>query len=704
MKSEKQNSAGRIRALSAFSPAPPPGEERAGERMPIFFKLVNPVQLGNGARALARFTFRREAAQEISVPLEYCELKRRERRAPLPNFAGRFVSAMILLMGFLVLTTTFGCAHQPTEKKNSNKISAAPDHPNVIVILTDDQAYGDLGSHGNQFLRTPNVDRLAGQSARFDHFYVTPVCATTRAALLTGRAAPKTGVWGVHLARDYMKRDETTLAEVFQRAGYTTAFMGKWHNGKHDGWLPWQRGFDDAWMASLYVHENNTVSHNGKAVQWKGWTSDRLADHAVEFIQAHKQQPYFLYLAELAPHEPWHAPDSLVKTYEARGLSKPLATVFAMIEQMDAGIGRVLDALDRSGQATNTIVVFLSDNGPIGNSSNLGSLTDAEMALRNPAGLRGVKGNLWENAVRVPCFIRWPGHTQTREISDVAHVTDLFPTLIELTDVKFSPSAGFNLDGRSLEPLLAAKENSLPPRELVLPYWEARWADYDSGALSQPFALDFDQQNIAVRDPLWKWVQALGSRELHDMTADPRETNNLIAAHPADAEHFSDVAHNWFSHLQREGRAYQQPRFPVGKVLHPIDEVAETRNVGQVPGYSATGVTGHVTVKTHWSEGWQAAGDSQTMHIEVRDAGRYRVETETENPTPGAVMAIETQGRRVEGKLTTDKISALGEITLQPGDAELTLKAVSLPDGRSALMKKLWGVRFTLLNNSPTEQ
>lgn len=572
--------------------------------------------------------------------------------------------------------------------------------PNVIVILADDQGFGDLASHGNRSVRTPRLDQLAGQSARLDHFYSTPVCATTRASFLTGRSCAETGVWGVHLARDYMRLDETTLAEVFQRAGYATAFMGKWHNGKHEPWLPWNRGFQECWMASLYVHENNTVSHNGRAEPWRGWTSDRLADKAIKYIDARADQPFFLYLSFLAPHEPWHAPAALVKTYQERGLSPALATVFAMIEQMDAGVGRVLDAVDRRGLAGDTIVVYFSDNGPIGESGNLGDLSEAEMALRNPAGLRGAKGNIWENGIRVPAFIRWPGHVKPRVLSDVVHVRDLFPTLLDLTAVPFTAAPERPLDGVTLAPLLSGKVDSLAPRETVMPYWEARWPTHDSGVLTKPAALAAADQVFSVRTPNLKWIQAWGETEIFDLNADPDETHNLISQRPEDAERLSKLAHDWFSKLQREGRAYQQPRFPVGRVLKPLDEVAETRNVGHVPGFSAVRTSGNVVVETHWSVGWNAVGDSQTMLIRVRDGGRYRVEIETENPTPHAALAVESQGQRVQGELTVDPLASLGEISLQPGDAEITVKAVALPEGKSRFMKKLLGVRFVLLDGN----
>lgn len=573
-------------------------------------------------------------------------------------------------------------------------------HPNVIVILADDQGYGDLASHGNQFVRTPRLDRFATESARLDHFYATPVCATTRASLLTGRSFPQTGVWGVHLARDYMRLDETTLAEVFRGAGYSTGFMGKWHNGKHEPWLPWNRGFQECWMAELYIHENAAVSHNGHFQQWRGWTSDRLADQAIQFIDQNKKQPFFLYLAYLAPHEPWHAPADLVKSYQERGLSPSLSTVFAMIEQMDTSVGRVLDAVDRHGLTEETIIVYFSDNGPIDASSNMENLNEAEMAMRNPAGLRGRKGNPWDNSVRVPCFIRWPGKVRPTSIQDVTHVRDLFPTLVDLSNIRSQSPPKHALDGISLGPLLSGKVPSLAPREIVMPYWEPRWPQYDTGVLDRSSELEFGVQTVSVRSQDMKWVQTAGVQQLFDMDADPQEQHDLSVRKPEDTFNFSLLAKSWFSNLQQDGRAYQQPRFPIGINTRLIDEVAETRNIGHLPGFSAVRTSGNVRVTTHWSENWDAVGDSQTLLVEVRDSGRYRVEIEADDSSPDAAVAIDVQGRSLTGKLTDSSLSILGELFLEKGQSEITVRSVTPAPKTGGFMKKFWGIRFTYLGKN----
>lgn len=604
------------------------------------------------------------------------------------NCPAHFPAAIRTVL-FLIFGVT---SHLHGDDLSSGK---SPRKPNVILILADDLGYGDLGCHGNAIVRTPRIDRLAGQSARLDRFHSTPVCATTRASLLTGRPFLDTGVWGVHLARDYMRLDETTLGNVFQQAGYATGFMGKWHNGKHEPWLPWNRGFQQCWMASLYVHENNIASHNGRAEPWAGWTSDRLADKAVEYMENNKDKPFFLYLAFLAPHEPWRAPGPMVSRYRESGMSEALATVFAMIEQMDTATGRVLDAVDRLGLGDDTIVLFASDNGPINESSNLGQISSEEMALRNPDGMRGLKGNLWDNAIRAPCFIRWPGHIKPMRSDAIAQVTDLFPTLLDLTGTKFSPDPEHPLSGVSLAPVLTGMLADLPPREIVMPYWEARWPEYDSGVLPQPDTLTFNMQNVAVRTPGMKWLQVNGHRELHDMKSDPVERIDISSLHPEMASRCLALARDWFIRTQQRGTGFRQPRFPIGMVAKRIDEVAETRNIGHVPGFSAVATTGNVIVNTHWSIGWNAPGDSQSMDVTVRDPGRYRVEIETLNPTSGAEIGIQVNDRKMTGKLSSAAIADLGEMDLQAGDARMIVRVNSLPEGKSICMERLIGIRFT---------
>ena len=198
--------------------------------------------------------------------------------------------------------------------------------PNILLMLTDDQGWGDLSMHGNPRLETPHLDRLGSESLRFSDFYVNPACAPTRASLLTGRHYHRNNVWGVHGGRDYLDPDAVLISEVLKGAGYATAMIGKWHNGKTGGFLPWHRGFDDAWFKrGLYAHDTAGFTYNGEVVEFEGWARDRIADLAIQYMAEQRDQPFFLYLPFPTPHLPARAPEEYIEKYLAKGCGKKLA-------------------------------------------------------------------------------------------------------------------------------------------------------------------------------------------------------------------------------------------------------------------------------------------------------------------------------------------------------------------------------------------
>ncbi|MDQ3231176.1 MAG: sulfatase-like hydrolase/transferase [Pseudobdellovibrionaceae bacterium] len=293
---------------------------------------------------------------------------------------------------------------------------AASRRPNVIIIQTDDQGFDDVGFNGNSRVKTPAMDQIAREGATFTQFYSHETCAPTRSSLLTGRHFLEAGVWGVHGGRDYLSLDETTLADVFQFHGYRTAIFGKWHVGKTPGYLPWDRGFDQASMVELYQYVNNTMLHNGKPETTQGWASDAITERALHFIEESDQKPFLLYIPYMEPHEgngphdpayTWHAPQTFVEPYASQGLSPAMARLYGMISHVDFQIGRILEKIRNHGLDDDTIIIFMSDNGPIGSSSYASS---EDWQLRNPSQLRGNKGTVYENGIRIPLAIRWKNH------------------------------------------------------------------------------------------------------------------------------------------------------------------------------------------------------------------------------------------------------------------------------------------------------
>ena len=239
----------------------------------------------------------------------------------------------------------------------------AADRPNVLLIISDDQGYGDFGFTGNKVVKTPNLDRLAGESAVFKNFVVAPACSPTRASLLTGRNHMLTGTWGVG-QRANMQRDEARMPRYFQAAGYATGYFGKRDSIQFMELHPWDLGCDESECVWGYVHRDPKMFTRKGVVEKKGWTCDIDVANALDFIKRQGDKPWWCAVAYILPHLPWQPDDQFAKPYRDAGHSKVLADCYGSIIQMDDATGRLLKGLEELGQADKTIVVFVSDNGP----------------------------------------------------------------------------------------------------------------------------------------------------------------------------------------------------------------------------------------------------------------------------------------------------------------------------------------------------
>ncbi|WP_245897232.1 sulfatase-like hydrolase/transferase [Hymenobacter nivis] len=265
-----------------------------------------------------------------------------------------------------------------------------PGRPNVVLILTDDQGWGDLSANKNPWLKTPNMDRLAQQGTSFEHFYVSPLCAPTRASLLTGRYHLSTGVVSVSKGLETMDSEETTLAELFRANGYQTGMFGKWHSGQHYPNRPNDQGFDE-FLGFCAGHWSNyfdtKLDHNGELVQTTGYITDVLTDAALKFIGANQDKPFFCYIPYNAPHSPFQVPDAYFNKFKAKGRSNELACVYGMVSNLDDNVGRVLAFLKKRKLKKNTIVIFMTDNGPNGTRYN-GDMRGIKGSVKGACGYR----------------------------------------------------------------------------------------------------------------------------------------------------------------------------------------------------------------------------------------------------------------------------------------------------------------------------
>ena len=447
----------------------------------------------------------------------------------------------------------------PISRRAQGEPSLAGRRPNIIYVMTDDQGYGDVGSHGNPVLKTPNLDRLRKQSLRLAEFHVSPTCAPTRAALMTGRHEFHSGVTHTIHERERLALSATTLPQLLKTVGYTTGIFGKWHLGDEDAYQPGQRGFDrvfihgaggigQSFRGSCGDVPNNKyfdpiIRSNGKFVQTSGYCTDVFFREAEQWIEScqKKDQPFFCYLATNAPHAPYIPPDSsddlykkLLKEagYENAGQIGRVAPFYAMIQNIDSNMGRLLKKIKDLGLSEETLIVFSTDNGSAAGSKFFN------------ADMRGAKNSPYRGGTRVPAFWYWP--ESLPEGIDLpqhtAHV-DVLPTLCEIAGVALPDNVAGKLDGRSLVPLLADHQAVWPDRLLVT--HRGRWPRGEA----TEHALD----HCRVREGRLSLVNTQNEPdawELYDIVADPGQQQDLAAEHPDEVRRLAKKYGDWWQSVQ----------------------------------------------------------------------------------------------------------------------------------------------------------
>lgn len=425
---------------------------------------------------------------------------------------------------------------------------AAP--PNIIFIITDDQGYGDLSSNGNPVLKTPHLDRLRAESVRFTNFQVSPTCAPTRAALLTGRHEFRNGVTHTILERERLALSAITLPQVLKTRGYATGIFGKWHLGDEAAWQPGKRGFDEVFIhgaggigqtypgsggdAPGNTYFDPAILHNGTFEKTKGYCTDVFFARAMEWIGTRQSGgPFFCWVATNAPHAPYTARPEDRALYEGKGLNPDTENFFGMIHNIDENVGRLLGRVDSLGISANTLVVMMNDNGGT-----------AGVRVFN-AGLRAGKGTPWQGGVRAFSFWRWPGRYQPADCPALTAHIDVFRTLAALGGVTLTPEINSQVEGRDLQPLLENPRAPWPDRFLVTHV--GRWP---KGAL--PGSAKY--RNAAIRDARYSLVSTRGGPapdwQLFDLQADPGQTHDLAAASPGEVSRLSGEYERWWASVQ----------------------------------------------------------------------------------------------------------------------------------------------------------
>ena len=587
----------------------------------------------------------------------------------------RLSTTSILLLTLLTLTLSVD-AQTPTP-------------PNIILIVSDDQGWGDLSIHGNKNLHTPNIDALAKEGARFNYFYVSPVCSPTRAEMLTGRYHPRGGVHSTSSGGERLDLDETTVAQIFKAAGYATAAYGKWHNGMQYPYHPNARGFDDFYgfcSGHWGDYFSPQLEHNGKLVEGEGFIIDDLTDKALSFIDENKSAPFFLYLPYNTPHSPMQVPDrwwkkfadrDLAMRYEGNDIEDIAFTkaALAMCENIDWNVGRVMKQLKDLRLDENTIVLYMSDNGP--------------NSWRWNGGMKGRKGSTDEGGTRSPLFVRWAGKIpEGKTINHISAAIDLLPTLTDLASIDHQHEKP--LDGVSLKSLLFS-DNAAWPERLIFSHWNGRVS-----VRNQRYRLDHEGK-------------------LFDIQQDPGQKQDVSLQQPAMTFMLGKESERWQAEVLSQLPAKDDRPFPLG---HPDFRYT------QLPARDGT-PTGKITHSNRFPNctfftNWSRVEDEISWDIDVLEGDDFQVTLYYTCP-PGDVgseFEIRFRENRLAGKITEafdpplrgmehDRVERmesyvkdfkpldLGIMYLEKGRGSLTIRALSIPGSRVMDLRMLMFTRVS---------
>lgn len=568
---------------------------------------------------------------------------------------------------FFLLSLCCTCQEKvPAEKQTKSK-------PNIVLVLTDDQGWGDLSVSGNTNLSTPNIDALAADGATMDRFYVCPVCSPTRAEILTGRYHPRGGVYSTSAGGERLDLDEKTLADVFKNAGYQTAAFGKWHNGMQYPYHPNGRGFDE-YYGFCSGHWGNYFSpmleHNGQLIKGNGFVIDDFTNQAMDFIEKHRDAPFLVYLPYNTPHSPMQVPDRWWNKFQDKDLDLRhrdpdkedlvhTKAALAMCENIDWNIGRLQKKISELNLQEETIFIYLSDNGPNGNRWN--------------GGMKGRKGHTDEGGVRSPLFIKWPGKIKAgQHIEEIASAIDFLPTLADMANISFSGSKP--LDGISLKPLLLDQQVDWADRPIIN-HWKGR-----TSVRTQQYRLGHQGQ-------------------LFDMISDPGQKTDLSRELLDVARELEQIKDDWEKEVLAELPEIDMRTFPLG---HP--DFAHT----QIPARDGQ-AHGNVERSNRFPNNtffrnWTSTSDSITWDIDVVEPGTFEVEIYYTCPQKdvGSTFQISVGTATLDGVITEghdppltgmehDRMERqesyvkefrpllVGQMQLGQGEQRLALKALEIP-------------------------
>jgi len=584
---------------------------------------------------------------------------------------------IIFLVSLLLIS--FSCIN------NDNPVA---EKPNIILFLIDDFGYADISYEGNTQIKTPNIDRIAENGAHFTNFYQSgAACAPTRASLLTGRYHLETGIWGVHAGRDFLHRDETTIADVLKENGYTTGAFGKWHSGKTWPYFSWNRGFDVGVHSKLYRYFDTQVIYNNKLINVDGPITDVIGDAVVRFIQENKDKPFFAYVPFQSIHEPYNSPDDVFQKYKDAGYTDHVARLYGMIEVLDNNIGKILNTVDQLSLAENTVILFLNDDGPSPGFDLTYSgrrMNDKEKAERKRGWVkehRGGKGSIWQGGSLTPFYIQWKDIIKPGiEFHELSGVIDLFPTILDICGIQYSNDK-LSVHGRSIWPVVKGDT----PED-----WDDRRYFDNTNFYQRPrrsINMDFPQMHhIALHYKNYKMIRGnndlYGGADsvyylLYDLENDPMETDNLVEKHTEISKQLIPEVEDWYENVLKNGRAFHQAVFEIGNWEEP-DSPINLDALHDVKGSLANSKQSGFRVGN-----WTSPGSGMNFEIDVVEQGAYQVELGYSCPEEslGSTFRIYTEFDTAELAILHSSSALSDTLFLPPGRQLLNIELITMGNG-----------------------
>lgn len=548
--------------------------------------------------------------------------------------------------------------------------------PNIVLILADDMGWGDIRANGNPVIETPVLDKLADNSMSFDRFYVCPLCAPTRAEILTGRYFLRTGVSSVTQGYENMNPRETTFAQVLKQNGYATGCFGKWHNGGYYLQHPNRKGFDEYvgfMVGHLGYYYDAIYQHNDKDVKSEGYATDYFTRQALDFIDRNAKKPFLCYVPYNVPHSPFQVPEKYFSKYKSRGLDNELACIYGMVENMDENIGLILEKLEQLNLREKTIVIFLSDNGP--------------NTFRYNGEMKGKKGNVDEGGVRVPFYISWPGSIEAGNTTQLAQGIDLFPTLLKLCEIDYKPD--LPIDGVDLSNTIFRESQN-----------------FDRYIYSRQPQYPLEGRAGSIRNNRYRLTVANGDALLYDMLSDPSQKTEISAQFPEIKGQLLDEYKKW----ENEMVSGYQPQTTI--VAGFPDERSITLPVQDA---ILSGKVKYSSIHPNQShtENWVQNGDSVYWKLNMQQSGNYRVELQygcmtkdlgsqfllqsksasfhfvIDKPFNSEILPDVDYVQRTESVERTWAWMPVGNISLQKGEEKLVLKLVTKKMQEAGLVKAI---------------